>query len=109
VSRRPGKPGFWKIPGVRPRSVLSTTENALVGYDQWHPDVSTSATSPSTTSGTQRHWQVTVKGNGKEFWRAYDLVTLHRCPYIREATGSMVPDGGAAFTSVEFVDITPEE
>ena len=55
-----------------------------------------------------RHWQVTVKGHGKKFWLAYDYITLHRCQYIREAAGSMVPDGEAVFTSVEFVDITPE-
>ena len=60
-----------------------------------------------TFAGT-KHWQVTVKGSGAKLWSIYDSITLHRCPYLREASGSLPgADGETVLTSIEFKDITP--
>ncbi|MGL4555767.1 MAG: hypothetical protein ACRC33_31755 [Gemmataceae bacterium] len=57
-----------------------------------------------------RHWRVTVTGHGPSFWRAYDLVTLHRWPYLREATGSLPGADGeeTAFLTIDVQDVTPQ-
>ena len=58
-----------------------------------------------------KHWELTVKGHGPQFWRIYDLVTLHRWAYLREATGSMPGVGGddeTVFASIEIKDVTPK-
>jgi hypothetical protein len=56
-----------------------------------------------------RHYQVTIKGSGKKFWTAYDLCTLHRLPYIREATRQFSDNEEVIFSEIEIADITPEE
>lgn len=58
-----------------------------------------------------RHWQVTVHGHGKNFWMAYDLITLHKLTHIKEATGSMpsAQDGDLVITKVEISDVTPKD
>ena len=55
-----------------------------------------------------KHWQIRVKGHGPKFWSVYDYISLHRWPYLREATGSMPgADGETVFTSIEITDVTP--
>ncbi|OWK42138.1 hypothetical protein FRUB_04216 [Fimbriiglobus ruber] len=59
-----------------------------------------------------KHWALTVKGHGPNFWRIYDLCTLHRLPYLREASGSMAESGGEGetiLTEIKIVDATPKE
>lgn len=59
-----------------------------------------------------KHWQVTVQGHGKDFWRVYDLCTLHRLPYLREASGSMAglaEKGETALASIDIKDVTPKD
>jgi hypothetical protein len=56
-----------------------------------------------------KHWQVKVRGHGPKFWSVYDYISLHRWPYLREATGSMPGvDGETVFTSIEITDVTPQ-
>lgn len=57
-------------------------------------------------------WEVAVKGHGPNFWRIYDLCTLHRWAYLREATGSMPGVGGdeeTVLTEIKITDVTPKE
>jgi hypothetical protein len=57
-----------------------------------------------------KHWSVTVKGHGPNLWRVYDLCTLHRLPYLREASGSMPglgDDGETVLTEIKIADVTP--
>jgi hypothetical protein len=55
-----------------------------------------------------KHWQIRVRGHGPNFWSVYDYISLHRWPYLREATGSMPGvDGETVFTSIEITDVTP--
>ena len=59
-----------------------------------------------------KHWQLSVKGHGPEFWRAYDLITLHRLPFLREATGNeaeFASKGETVFTEVRVADVTPKD
>jgi hypothetical protein len=61
-------------------------------------------------AGTE-HRQLTVRGSGHEFWRAYDLISLHRLPYLREATeneAKFAGKGVTVFTSVGLRDVTPK-
>ena len=58
-----------------------------------------------------KHWSLTVRGSGPDLWRAYDLITLHRLPYLREATDNeakFAGKGETVFTSVEVRDVTPK-
>lgn len=58
-----------------------------------------------------KHWELTVKGHGPKFWAVYDYCTLHRWPYLREATGSMpgaAADGETVFTEITIKDVTPK-
>ena len=58
-----------------------------------------------------KHWQLTVKGHGPNLWRLYDLCTLHRLPYLREASGSMPgvgEDGETVLTEIRIADVTPK-
>ena len=58
-----------------------------------------------------KHWKLTVKGHGKKFWWVYDMITLHRLPYLKEAT-----DNEAKFsdkeqtmlTQIRITDVTPK-
>jgi hypothetical protein len=59
-------------------------------------------------SGT-KHWQITAKGQGPDVWRAYDLITLHRLPYLREEVRQHVDDKETVFTEIKIVDVTPKE
>lgn len=52
-----------------------------------------------------KHWQVQVKGRGKEFWRAFDYITLFRWPYLREATRDF--GDGLTFSEIRITDVTP--
>ena len=57
-----------------------------------------------------KHWAVTVKGHGRDFWRVYDLCTLHRLPYLREAAGSMAglaDKGETVLAEIKIQDVTP--
>ena len=59
-----------------------------------------------------KHWQLTVRGGGPEFWRAYDLITLHRLPYLREATeneAKFAEKKMTVFSSIEIKDVTPKD
>jgi hypothetical protein len=57
-----------------------------------------------------KHWQITVKGHGPKFWAIYDSCTLHRWPYLREATMSMPgADGETVLTEIKIQDVTPRE
>jgi hypothetical protein len=58
-----------------------------------------------------KHWQLNVRGSGPDFWRAYDLITLHRLPYLREATeneAKFAAKDATIFAEVKIADITPK-
>ena len=56
--------------------------------------------------GGSRPQRVTVRGHGPRFWAAYDYVTLHRWPYLREATGSLpgAAGGDLVITGIAIED-----
>ena len=54
-----------------------------------------------------KHWEVTVKGRGPQFWRIYDLVTLHRLPYLREAIRDFAGADETVLTEIIIRDVTP--
>jgi hypothetical protein len=52
------------------------------------------------------------KGHRPKFWAIYDYCSLHRCPYLREATGSMpelAADGETVLTEIKITDITQKD
>ncbi len=56
-----------------------------------------------------KHWQVAVRGSGPGLRRAYDLVTLHRLPFLRGATDNeakFAAKGATVFTSIEAGGVT---
>ncbi len=58
-----------------------------------------------------KHWRVEVSGHGPDLWRVYDLVTLHRLPYLREASGGMAGvgrDGETVLAEILITDVTPK-
>lgn len=56
-----------------------------------------------------KHHKITVTGHGPEFWRAYDLISLHRLPYLREATRGFADKSETVFTEIKIVDVTPRD
>lgn len=54
--------------------------------------------------------QVTVKGSGPKFWKAYDYITLCRWPYIVEsARGHKGDAGDTVFDQITVDDAPPRE
>lgn len=58
-----------------------------------------------------KHWEISAKGQGPDVWKIYDYITLHRWPYLREASGSMpgaaATDKDTVFTEITIKDVTP--
>jgi hypothetical protein len=57
-------------------------------------------------AGTRR-WRVAVSGHGKLFWAVYDYCTLHRWPYLREATRDFGDPTETVFTRIEITESAP--
>ena len=55
--------------------------------------------------------RVTVKGHGPNLWALYDYCCLHRCPYLREASGSLrgIGTDDTVLECITITDATPAD